>query len=95
MDSEKTILVQGDFSDLQPGDEVTTELVHGRGNAEGVVRVSVVPGVVVDVTKTGATVLKSHLAKFSMINNRAAITFVRRGGRHSLRAALQEAATKV
>lgn len=70
MNNPMTIKVEGDFSDLAIGDEVTTldlGLLH-----------SVIPCVIVDVGLTGAVVLYPHLGQVSRIYNRNAITFVRR-----------------
>lgn len=88
------VTVEGDFSDLQIGDRVTTPSILEE-NEDGTASTQPIPGIVVDVSSAGAVVATPHMGKFGVFSNRAAITLVERGGKDSLRAALIEAARHV
>lgn len=91
---DRKILVQGDFSDLACGDRITTDAIKGY-RADGSVSTLAIPGVIVGLSDAGALIVQPHLGLFSYVANRAAITFVERGGPSALYHALLEAADRV
>ena len=85
----RQILVSGDFSDLQSGDDVTTVAAGGQ----------VIPGIVVLARDSHVIILYPHFsdpkAQFSLVTNRAAITMRHRLGFAGLSEALSEAAINI